>query len=176
VTKYSHQKLNLTRLWQLWQVSRWDQYKDKGFTLIELMIVIIFIGILAALSLPVLFAQVGRARESETKSNLSTVGQAQQAYFFENGIFANDYSLLDVTFQGNYYTYPQPILLSFDAVIHRANPIDGVNKATRTFSLGVYYTDLSYDVILCRSSSTLTPTDAPNAPTEACSNAGTREF
>jgi type IV pilus assembly protein PilA len=167
----------LIRLWRLWQVSRWDQYKkDQGFTLIELMIVIIFVGTLAALSLPVLFAQVGRARESETKSNLSTVGQAQQAYFFENGTFADNYNLLDISFQANYYTYPSPNLLSFDAVIHRANPIDGVNKATRTFSLGVYYNNSVYNVILCRSSSTLTTTDAPSTSTGVCSNAGTREF
>lgn len=175
MTKSSHRELTLTRLWQLWQIRQ--RHQHQGFTLIELIIVITFLGILAALSLPTLFSQVGRAREAETKSNLSTVGQAQQAYFFENGTFANDYSLLDVTFRANYYTYPSPDLLSFDAVIHRANPIDGTNKATRTFSLGVYYnSSLTYNVILCRSSSTLTTTDAPSTPTGICSNAGTQEF
>ncbi len=176
MTQYSHREPKLTELCKLWQVSRWYQYKDQGFTLIELLIVIIFVGILGTLSLPILFAQVGRAREAETKSNLSAVGQAQQAYFFENSTFTNNYDLLDVNFQGKYYTYPAPNLLSFDVVIHRADPIDGVNAATRTFSLGVYYINLTYNVILCRSSSTLTTTDAPNTSTGDCSNSGTREF
>ncbi len=174
MTNYSYREINLTKLLRLWRVGR--RYQNQGFTLIELMIVIIFVGILSTLSLPVLFSQVGRARESETKSNLSTVGQAQQAYFFENSTFADNYNLLDVGFQGNYYTYPSPNLLSFDTVIHRANPIDGVNKATRTFSLGVYYNNSTYNVILCRSSGILTTTDAPSTAAGVCSDAGTTEF
>lgn len=170
----SYQKADLTELRQLWQSNL--SCKSQGFTLIELLVVILFVGILATISLPVLFSQVGRARETETKSNLSTIGQAQQAYFFENSTFANNYNLLDATFQGRYYTYPQPDLLNFDVVIHRADPVNGVSTSTRTFSLGVYYTNLTYNVILCRSSSTLTTTDAPNTATGACSNGGIQEF
>ena len=42
----------------------------KGFTLIELMIVVVVIGILAAIAIPNFNALVGRAREASTKKNM----------------------------------------------------------------------------------------------------------
>jgi len=50
--------------------------KSKGFTLIELMIVVAIIGILAAIAIPRFANLIDRAREARTQGNLGSVRSA----------------------------------------------------------------------------------------------------
>ena len=59
----------------------------KGFTLIELIIVVIIIGILAAIAAPMMSANVVKARKSEAVAALGTLRTAQRIYFADQGAY-----------------------------------------------------------------------------------------
>jgi len=58
--------------------------KEQGFTLMELMIAVVIVGILAAFALPSYFEQVERSRQTEGQALLARILQGQERYFTEN--------------------------------------------------------------------------------------------
>lgn len=77
---------------------------SKGFTLIELMIVVAIIGILAAIAVPNFMKFQARARQAEAKTNLRAWGTAVKSYFAEY----NTYTCTDCGWQvepKNRYSY-----------------------------------------------------------------------
>ena len=59
----------------------------KAFTLVEMLIVVIIIGILMAALLPRLKGAQERARDTARKANLSQISTALEMYFNDNGIY-----------------------------------------------------------------------------------------
>jgi type IV pilus assembly protein PilA len=57
----------------------------KGFTLIELMVVILIVGILAAVAIPLMRGRIDSAKWSEGKSIMGTIATAIRAYAAEKG-------------------------------------------------------------------------------------------
>jgi type IV pilus assembly protein PilA len=71
----------------------------SGFTLIELLIVVVIIGILAAIAIPKFSMTKGRSYAASIKSDLKNVATAQEAYFYENNTYST--ARADLNFNGS---------------------------------------------------------------------------
>jgi prepilin-type N-terminal cleavage/methylation domain-containing protein len=83
-------------IWKMWNVrvifktffrrlKMGKKRERKGFTLIELMVVILIVGILAAVAIPLMRGRIDAAKWSEGKSMMGTIGTALRAYGAEKG-------------------------------------------------------------------------------------------
>ncbi|MBN2125341.1 MAG: prepilin-type N-terminal cleavage/methylation domain-containing protein [Deltaproteobacteria bacterium] len=72
---------------------------ERGFTLIELMIVIAIIGILAAIAIPQFSAYRVRSYNSAANADLRNAATAQEAYYVDNQSYAsNEANLIGSTY------------------------------------------------------------------------------
>jgi type IV pilus assembly protein PilA len=63
--------------------------QKRGFTLIELLIVVVIIGILAAIAIPKFQNTKGKANAASLKSDLRNLATAEEAYFYDNASYAS---------------------------------------------------------------------------------------
>jgi type IV pilus assembly protein PilA len=64
---------------------------ESGFTLVELLVVIVIIGILTAIAIPSFLNQTAKAKQSEAKQNISNVIKGQQLWYSEKSSFAESF-------------------------------------------------------------------------------------
>lgn len=83
----------------------------KGFTLVELAVVIVIIGVLAAFGVPRFLKSVERSKAAEAFQYLSTVHAAQERYLAKEGTYATDLSDLDITQSASNYFTPSEIMV-----------------------------------------------------------------
>ncbi len=67
----------------------------SGFTLVELAVVVVIIGVLAAFAVPRFLASVERSKAAESFNYLATIHSSQERYHARQGTYADDLGNLD---------------------------------------------------------------------------------
>jgi type IV pilus assembly protein PilE len=70
---------------------------QAGFTLVELMIVVVVVGILAMIAIPAYNDSVMKGRRADAKSALTTIAARQEQYFMDNKTYTTDMKALGYT-------------------------------------------------------------------------------
>ena len=73
--------------------------RQSGFTLVEMLVVIIIIGVLAALVAPQLFQRVGQSKTAAARSQVEMLGTALEAYRLDNSYFPSTQQGIDALFK-----------------------------------------------------------------------------
>jgi type IV pilus assembly protein PilA len=68
--------------------------RRTGFTLIELLIVVVIIGILAAIAIPKFAATKGKANAAALRTDLRNLASAQESYFYQFAVYSTDTTAL----------------------------------------------------------------------------------
>ncbi len=95
------QRLKRRRFWI--ESGKTSLLNTHAFTLVELLVVVLIIGILVAIALPQYQKAVERSRTMPAISLLKQLYQAQEAYYLEHGTYASRFNQLDINlpWEGN---------------------------------------------------------------------------
>ncbi len=71
--------------------------KNRAFTLIEVLVVVLIIGILAAIALPQYQRAVAKSHFSNLKLMVNSIEKAQEAYYLAHDDYSDNFNNLDIT-------------------------------------------------------------------------------
>ena len=77
----------------------------KGFTLVEVLIVVIIIGILAAIGIPQFAASIEKAKGGEARAGLGHIQTGEKVYFAENEYYTTNLADLDIALTQKFWAF-----------------------------------------------------------------------
>jgi prepilin-type N-terminal cleavage/methylation domain-containing protein len=110
--------------------------KKNGFTIVELMVVIIVISIISAVAVPMLQGRISSAKWSEGKAMMGGIAVALRAHVSEKGSHFSAVPTLDqlgfagTDLNGSYFTGGESGDGDFSWIVNSNNPLDFLVTAT----------------------------------------------
>lgn len=142
--------------------------RQRGFTLVELVIVMVVAAILAAIAIPMYMNQVRESRRTDARSALLDLAGREERYFATNNAYTSDSTQLGYTSAGD--TWPQTVGSSGYYQIGTPTVTAGAAGTPPTYSItatpiGTQTADTACTSLTVTSTGAETSTPAGNAST-----------
>jgi type IV pilus assembly protein PilA len=125
-----------------------NKQNQKGFSLVELMVVVAIIGILAAVAVPSVNKYMAKARQSEAKANLSSYYGAQKIFYTDYTMFDSQFTVIGYKPEGRMrYNVGTDVAGALIAVLNAAGYTGGIAstayRTRATLATGGYCQDVA---------------------------------
>ncbi|RKY37544.1 MAG: hypothetical protein DRP78_00800 [Candidatus Omnitrophota bacterium] len=77
-------------------------FKNKGFSLIEMIMVVIIVGLLASIAVPNYRKMLERSKYAQAKNNLQSMRNALTDYYTENDVFTDNITDLETQINADF--------------------------------------------------------------------------
>jgi prepilin-type N-terminal cleavage/methylation domain-containing protein len=141
--------------------------EESGFTLVELLVVMLILGLLAAIAIPSFFNQRDKARDADAKALARTAQTAMETYATDNG--------------GSYASATPALLIAIEESLNEANGGTGAedgdaltvvsNADTYTVTVASANTPNTFSIARAANGS-VSFTCGPNPPNDGCPTGG----
>jgi prepilin-type N-terminal cleavage/methylation domain-containing protein len=118
----------------------------KGFTLVELAVVIVIIGVLAAFGVPKFLNSVEKSKAAEAFNYLSAIQGSEERYLAQNGVYASAITSLDISLPApQYFSVAATITVTPDSAGNPAWSLELDRNANSSYSYSVIWTQNGFD-------------------------------
>jgi type IV pilus assembly protein PilE len=137
--------------------------RQRGFTLVELMIVVLVAAILAAIAFPLYLNQVRESHRTDARSALLDLAGREERYFATRNTYTNDSTALGYTTAGN--TWPQTVGSGFYQIAQPTVVASPPSYSITATAVGTQANDTACATLTVTSSGQQTSTGTGSAST-----------